>query len=250
MDLCASNRGYKAWMSKVDADLFEAVVLVQAEAAASNDACLEILEWGSGASTMFFTSLLANRRHTFRWLSLEYDQGFFDTTIVPRVRGVVGYSTLSGTPTSPPAAAPGDLCSNGFCVELVCFGSRKLRPFSEECREDRLVQLDAYVKYPARVGRQFDVVLVDGRKRRRCIIEASKLLKPGGVIVLHDAHRAYYHCAFAHLRAEGLIGDVLWIGSQTSREELDALLIKVADMKAALRRARTWQSCTGSIVSR
>lgn len=56
-----------------------------------------------------------------------------------------------------------------------------------------------------------DLVIVDGRLRRRCLIEASRV---DGVVVLHDAQRAYYHCAFGLFAHQGRVGDMLWIGSQ------------------------------------
>jgi hypothetical protein len=67
-------------------------------------------------------------------------------------------------------------------------------------------------QYPLSIrGRSPSLVIVDGRLRRRCLIEASRL---SSVIVLHDAQREYYHCAFSLFAYQGRVGDMLWIGCQ------------------------------------
>lgn len=43
---------------------------------------------------------------------------------------------------------------------------------------------------------KYDVIFVDGRNRRKCLIKAKELLKEGGVVLLHDADREYYHSGF------------------------------------------------------
>lgn len=43
-----------------------------------------------------------------------------------------------------------------------------------------------YVNYPSRFGQIFDVIFIDGRARVECAKLAVKLLKPGGVILIHD----------------------------------------------------------------
>lgn len=42
----------------------------------------------------------------------------------------------------------------------------------------------------------FDVVLVDGRRRKNSIIHSIPKLKPGGLLLLDDSQRQYYHCVF------------------------------------------------------
>lgn len=52
-----------------------------------------------------------------------------------------------------------------------------------------------YVEYPGRVAESkgFDVVIIDGGFRRRCLLVASAVLAPGGSVLLHDAQRTHYH---------------------------------------------------------
>lgn len=67
-----------------------------------------------------------------------------------------------------------------------------------------------YVNYPVWRAMEdgqglarYDLVFVDGRSRFDCLVAAKMLLRPGGVVMLHDAHRKNYMPAvetFAHHR--------------------------------------------------
>jgi hypothetical protein len=50
-----------------------------------------------------------------------------------------------------------------------------------------------YVNFPKEVGGPFDLIVIDGRYRRRCLLVAPEVLAPGGVVLLHDAERTHYH---------------------------------------------------------
>jgi hypothetical protein len=68
----------------------------------------------------------------------------------------------------------------------------------------RLLHL-AYPEYheltAAELGGKFDLVIVDGRKRVRCLDMARDLLEPGGAAILHDAGRERYAPARAYYRS-------------------------------------------------
>lgn len=67
-------------------------------------------------------------------------------------------------------------------------------------------------EYPSAIASAApDIAIVDGRLRRRCLLAAAPR---AGIVVLHDAQRDYYHCAFSAYRYQGRVGDMLWIGSQ------------------------------------
>ena len=210
----------KAWMSVRDADLFEALLLRKAE----ERPFLDVLEWGSGRSTGYFTRLLAEKGTPFRWLSLEYDRAYFRTELEPmlgempdaRVEFVSDDESRRLSLGSEPPTSP--------VVEFVVFDKHKLLPMMRDHKADRAADLDAYVEFPARQARQFDVILVDGRKRRRCLEQAARLLAPAGVALLHDAWRPYYHCAFTSYAAQTPVGDILWIGTQAGPAYLATLL--------------------------
>ncbi|MDN3506134.1 MAG: class I SAM-dependent methyltransferase [Simkaniaceae bacterium] len=42
----------------------------------------------------------------------------------------------------------------------------------------------------------FDLILVDGRNRKGCIYKSLSKLKPGGVLMLDNAERTFYHAVF------------------------------------------------------
>jgi predicted O-methyltransferase YrrM len=50
----------------------------------------------------------------------------------------------------------------------------------------------AYYRLRAEEAGTFDLIIVDGRERVRCLDAARSLLNPGGAAVLHDMHRARY----------------------------------------------------------
>jgi len=52
---------------------------------------------------------------------------------------------------------------------------------------------DQYTGWPAQDRRVWDVVLVDGRWRSRCLRAARPFVHAGGIVFLHDAEREYYH---------------------------------------------------------
>jgi len=53
--------------------------------------------------------------------------------------------------------------------------------------------VDDYVMF-IKLFPRFDVVIIDGRYRRRCLGIAKDCLMQGGIVILHDAERKYYHC--------------------------------------------------------
>jgi SAM-dependent methyltransferase len=213
MMLDDSDWSHKAWMSVPDADLFEQILLRKA---AEPAAPLRVLEWGAGKSTRYFSGLLRERDRPFHWLSLEYDRAFFHKDIEPAV-GPDWRVTLVDRDRRRASGPERPL------VDLVIFDYGTLRPYMEAQAQDRLVVMDDYVQYPSQQGAKFDVILVDGRKRRQCLLEASRLLAPNGVAVLHDAQRDYYHCAFSSFRTQRRIGELLWAGTQSDQRYFDSL---------------------------
>ena len=66
------------------------------------------------------------------------------------------------------------------------------RAWCMRCEDDPELMAH-YVRAPRTSGLTFDVALVDGRARTRCLREAFELVRPGGVVILHDAQRSEYH---------------------------------------------------------
>lgn len=149
----------------------------------------DVLEWGTGGSTVHFTRFLREHGISYTWTGVEYNKRWHE-----RVR-----TALEGDPD--------------VHIELFDVGNDE--------NKQRDIPMDEYVAYPATLGKKFDVIIVDGRKRRRCLLEAAKLLKPGGVALLHDARRSHYHCAFAAYPDSRI---VLWSGLWQGRSEDPGLM--------------------------
>jgi SAM-dependent methyltransferase len=209
-----SNWSHKAWMSQVDANLFERVLVRKAEAAQDS---FQVLEWGAGRSTLFFSDLLNRLGVHYHWLSLEYDPNYIEHDITPKLAARGNARVLpASADTVADAGRPGV-----SALDVVVFDHGPLQPFLDGHEPDRLADLDSYVDYPARLGRQYDFIFVDGRKRRRCLLEAARLLKPGGVVMLHDAYRPHYQCAFPAFASQRMLGEILWIGAQEKTDFLN-----------------------------
>jgi hypothetical protein len=84
---------------------------------------------------------------------------------------------------------------------------------SIEHDKDWFLSVSEDLSFPSTLERKFDMILVDGRKRRRCLLEAKRLLAPGGVVFLHDAHRRRYHCALTVYSDSLFLTRDLWRGS-------------------------------------
>lgn len=164
-------------MTKTEIRIIEQILFYFASR--KDNSKLEILEWGTGGSTVHYSSCLLGWAANFNWLGIEYNAEWHKTV---------------------QEAAPQ--------VEMVLFDVGNTK-----CKQ-KFTEMDAYVAYPATLGRKWDIIFVDGRKRRRCLIEASQLLKPGGVVILHDAQREYYHCAFDNFKNWDFLAHKLWIGTQ------------------------------------
>ncbi len=143
---------------------------------------VSVLEWGSGYSTKYFTDFLEKEGITYNWDSLEID-----------VRWYIEVLKLGLSPN----------------VRVHLFDEEILRIDDRRCLPR--FQMNEYVKFPSRLGKKFDLIFIDGSKRVRCLKEATKLLKPDGVVLLHDAQRPYYKEGMDLYDGKMLAG-TLWIG--------------------------------------
>jgi hypothetical protein len=156
---------------------------------------VDVLEWGSGGSTVCFTEFLRNRGISYTWLSIEYNR--------------IWYERISS------------LVKDDKNTKLVLFDVGNTE------NKQRYTNMDEYAAYPRTLGNKYDVIVVDGRKRRRCILEASKMLKPGGVAILHDARRTHYHCAFSEYPDSKIL---LWSGLWRGKVEDPGFLNKIRNL--------------------
>lgn len=139
---------------------------------------LRVLEWGAGGSTHYFSSVMRRYRIKHDWLAIEHDPVW--------------------------ASACAEVKLPTVNIVTVDAGTTDRKALRE-------ATMDAYVDLPGQLDQTWHVIIIDGRKRRRCLIAAKTLLKPGGCVLLHDADRAYYRCGM-----DGYTGTyltpTLWMG--------------------------------------
>lgn len=146
---------------------------------------LDVLEWGSGGSTVYFTDFLESQSIPYTWTSIEYNKMWYE-----KIKEATKHKQA---------------------VSLVLFdvGNNNLK--------QRYIPMDEYVDYPKTLNKKFDIIFVDGRKRRRCILEAKNLLKEDGVVLVHDARRHYYACARREYSNGVFVAPEFWKGSLISQ---------------------------------
>ena len=144
---------------------------------------LEIFEYGSGFSTVFYANFLKKRKIDFELTSIDNNREWHET-----VKNMVKDNKLDRSVSS----------------HLSSFG-----PFWEKSNWDwniapkpgefapRLKEEFEYINFPLNLGKTFDIILIDGRFRRRCLEIAPKCLKKKGIVFLHDAQKEQYHQPFS-----------------------------------------------------
>ena len=140
---------------------------------------ISVLEWGSGGSTKYFTEFMEKINKAFSWISIEYNKAWFDRVVGEKIKNTK--------------------------IFLFDVGNDKLK--------QRNTNMDEYVDFPLSLNTKFDIIFVDGRKRRRCLINCVNLMKKDGNVLLHDAQRKYYHCAFKHFTSGIFLTKTLWLGN-------------------------------------
>lgn len=131
------------------------------------------LEWGSGGSTRAILELCD---FVETYVSVEHVAPWHE-----KVSQAVKDPRLTLHLVPPDCALPGPKAKR---EEILAWDRRA---------EDDASMMQSYVALPRTLGLEFDFVLVDGRARNFCMKEGFDLLRPGGVLVLHDAQRTEYH---------------------------------------------------------
>jgi len=132
---------------------------------------LNILEWGSGNSTIYFSKFLKQRGIPFKWIAIE--------NFVPWHEKVVNFITEQ------------NLSENTAIIlkNPIYDGNRDVQEMSD---------LGEYLNFPSTLGIKFNLIIIDGRKRKECLDKAAVILAKNGLVILHDAERKWYHEGFKH----------------------------------------------------
>ncbi len=92
----------------------------------------------------------------------------------------------------PASAAPGSSPRAGRGLEIVTSPDGRTRTYFDGQGKG---ESGHYVTLPFHRKRTYDIVFVDGRLRADCLAVARRVVSPGGVVLLHDAHRKNYRHA-------------------------------------------------------
>lgn len=207
----------KAWMSVRDADLLEEFLHCKAQKQGS---MIRVLEWGCGRSTLWYPRYLEVLGLPYLWVTIEHDHTFCEREIFPKLpvaANIVRCGFFQKKDISPVTK------KNFDGLWLFTFDAGLVRPDIAERIEDRMVNLDAYVELPKKLDQKFDVIIIDGRKRRRCLQIASEIVETSGYVLLHDAWREYYFSSMSAFTSGRRFGDEWWIGSVGESKFIDIL---------------------------
>ena len=133
---------------------------------------MRVLEWGSGASTIFFAMRCAVT-------AVEHSEEWFETVVAAlryRDNRHIPYRVLR---------KPNDGFDPEFMSHQPGYESVNFRDYVEGI-------WDA-------TNECYDVILVDGRARCACLKAAPGKLKKGGLLILDDSQRPQYHRAMAEI---------------------------------------------------
>jgi hypothetical protein len=125
---------------------------------------MTVFEWGSGGSTVFLA------RRVSRVVSVEYDPVWWSA-----LREAVASRGLANVELKLVVPEPVEEGAEPYSSSDPAFAGRGFRRYVETVL--------------APTDEPFDLVLVDGRARARCVEAARSRLKPGGVLILDDSER-------------------------------------------------------------
>ena len=154
------------------------ISIIKEELLAVRDHKLQVFEWGSGRSTIFYAKLLHSAGREFDWYAVDNSPEWFE-----RSRSEVVRARLSGQVHVYCSEFPAFWQIPGYNYSNVILPN----PWSDSA------SVADYVNLPKKLEIAFDLIVVDGRFRRRCLQIAKEVLAPNGVVILHDADRTHYH---------------------------------------------------------
>jgi hypothetical protein len=144
----------------------------------AGDQMVRVFEWGSGASSIFYPKYLKSTGRKFDWHAMENSAPWHKKTQERIIQ-----SRLADEVSLHFSEFPAFWQLPGFSAD---------NPVPSETDTDSANVLD-YIDGPKNIGGPFDVLIIDGRFRRRCLLAARDVLAPGGVVILHDAQKIHYH---------------------------------------------------------
>lgn len=139
---------------------------------------INIFEWGSGFSTIYYAEYLRQKGADFEWHSIDNSKAW-NEKVKSKVKkkNLQTYVNLHLKKFHPFWKKP-----NWGSIPPKC---GKFAPKLENEKD--------YISFPSFINCKFDIVIIDARFRRHCIQTAKEVLSPEGIVILHDAQRTHYH---------------------------------------------------------
>ncbi len=144
---------------------------------------LNVFEYGSGYSTLYFAKFLSKKGIQFSWDSVDNNLDWYH-----RVHQLIDQSGLAKH------------VSLHVFPFRPCFEKPHWRwEAAPRCGEFAPTQKEEqdYIELPSKLGKKYDLIFVDARFRRRCLEVALRCLRPEGVVFLHDAQKDHYRVNLA-----------------------------------------------------
>ncbi len=164
------------WMHPIEQSQVRAIV--------ESVAPRRVLEWGSGGSTRW---LLETCPFIERYVSIEHNRRWYGMVRAKVVDPRLELHLFEPSEPEPQALETGSASERR--------DRRKAIQAWRARAEHELALMKDYIEFPRSLATEFDFVLVDGRARSLCITAGFELLRPGGVLMVHDAQRPEYHAA-------------------------------------------------------
>ena len=177
------SRGLPA-QSRQDILLFKAAL-----SQVGNDP-LKVFEWGSGASTIYYPRYLDSIGRRFDWHAMDNSRPWYR-----KCQDRISKAKLEERVHAYYSEFPAFWEYPKYSIDDPIPPQSEI----ESLREEK------YDNFPVNLGLKFDLIVVDGRYRRRCLIAAKDALADDGVLILHDAQRTHYHSSLTGF------GQVEWL---------------------------------------
>jgi len=150
---------------------------------------MTVLEFGAGASTAFYSKLVK------KWISIEGCRAWFDI-IKPKVPKNVEMISVEQTHPYEYMPPKEDIVAAKLLHHFSDTEVEVSKPYQTGKVKDwpviQYLRFFDFVNAAKQIKEKVDVVLVDGRARVFSALAAAEVLKPGGLVVVHDWSRAEY----------------------------------------------------------
>lgn len=167
---------------------------------------IRIFEYGMGFSTLYFAEFLREQRRKFYIDSIDNNRQWYQK--VGRMvddRGLKEAVTLHLKEFVPFWEKPGwDWNAMPSCGQFA---------------PQEKAEID-YIEWPLRLQKSYDVVVIDARFRRRCLMAALRSVNPQGFVILHDAQKLHYHDPVALYRYSRFLDSGRYFPLQCQRYQM------------------------------